>query len=281
MIDEQHNSWLTRLYECVRRTIVAPSDVDGHRPPAELAPIRDRTPVAAAVGDDLQGVPRSLEHWRDLLHQGRRVVMSWDGGPELGAMLAEGEVRLTFDETVWVWLEQDLPEDGRPELGQAMQVMTPCHDALRVIPCRLVEGGHGSSLQVEVSGRTSRLQRRDDVRARVDLPPISAVQLDDAGRPVGLRGLRLIDLSAGGLRALSTEPLSAGDRLRLVLRLDDDAPITPIVEVLIGGLAIQGHFGPLPERDRRRIVQFVYRQELAERRRRQADRDQQAAEGME
>jgi len=39
--------------------------------------------------------------------------------------------------------------------------------------------------------------------------------------------------------------------------------------VLIGGLFVQGQFGPMPERERRRIVQFVYRQELAGRQRAQ------------
>jgi hypothetical protein len=224
--------------------------------------------------------PRQLEHWRDLLHQGRRVVASWDGGPEHGAMLAEGEVRLTFDEIVWIWLDRELPEDGRPVVDQAMQLLTPADDAMRLIPCRLVEGGRGGSLQVEVSGRVSRLQRRGDVRARVNLPPISAVRLSDDGQPLGLLGLQLIDLSAGGIRALCGEPLSTGDRLRLVLRLDDDAPITPLVDVVVGGLGIQGHFASMPERDRRRIVQYVYRQELADRRQRQVDHDAQIAEGM-
>ncbi len=276
MVVEQEQSWLTRLYQRVRRTLIAS---DG----ASDAPVVTERPslLAPRVVDGRTDSPRVLEDWRDLLHQGRRVVVSWDGGPEHGTMLAEGEVRLTFDETVWIWLDRELPDEGRPALHQALQMLTPSDDAMRMIPCRLVEGGHGGSLQVEVSGRISRVQRRDDVRARVDLPPISAVLLDEDGRPLGLLGLQLIDLSAGGIRALCGEPLSSGDRLRLVLRLDDDPPITPIVDVLVGGFGIQGHFAPMPERDRRRIVQYVYRQDLAERRQRLADRDNQTADGTE
>jgi len=271
---EQQQSWLTRLCQRVSRAITGPAQAE-----AQLSVVRPAL-VPDHVVDAVSAGPRPLEHWRDLLHQGRRVVASWDGGPEHGAMLAEGEVRLTFDETVWIWLDRELPEAGRPLVDQAMQLLTPTEDAMRLIPCRLVEGGRGGSLQVEVSGRISRIQRRDDVRARVDLPPISAVRLSEDGKPLGLLGLQLIDLSAGGIRALCAEPLSAGDRLRLVLRLDDGAPITPTVDVLVGGLGIQGHFAPMPERDRRRIVQYVYRQELAERQQRQANHDAQAAEGM-
>src|SRR5690606_12432508 len=102
------------------------------------------------VTEPITPEPRSLEHWRDLLHQGRRVVVSWDGGPQHGTMLAEGEVRLTFDETVWIWLDHELSPLGRPVIDQAMHVLTPCEDAMRLIPCRLVEDGRGGSLQVEI-----------------------------------------------------------------------------------------------------------------------------------
>lgn len=272
MVVEQQTSWLTRFYQRVCRAI---------NPPTQTATAEAPVQVSGQVTHVPLERPRMLENWRDLLHQGRRVVVSWDGGPQHGTMLAEGEVRLTFDETVWIWLDRELSPVARPVVDQAMQVLTPCEDAMRLIPCRLVEDGRGGSLQVEISGRISRLQRRDDVRARVDLPPISAVRLNEAGQPVGLLGLQLIDLSAGGIRALCGEPLAAGTRLRLVLRLDDDAPITPTIDVIVGGLAIQGHFGPMPERDRRRIVQYVYRQELSERRQRRALDAELAAEGME
>jgi c-di-GMP-binding flagellar brake protein YcgR len=42
------------------------------------------------------------------------------------------------------------------------------------------------------------------------------------------------------------------------------------VDVLIGGVFIQGRFDEMPERERRRIVQYVYRQELQGRQRAQA-----------
>jgi c-di-GMP-binding flagellar brake protein YcgR len=87
---------------------------------------------------------------------------------------------------------------------------------------------------------------------------------------MGLLGLDLVDLSAGGIRARVGEPIAAGEQIRLVLRLDNGQPLTPVVDVLIGGQLAQGRFCPMPEVERRRIVQFVYRQELAERQRAEA-----------
>lgn len=209
---------------------------------------------------------RTSEEWQDLMRQGSRVAVTWDGGPHQGSVMAQGEIRLTFDETVWIWLDQELPEESRPAVGQAIQVLAPRSDALRLIPCRLVEESGGGSIQVAISGRVSRLQRRDDVRMRVELPPISAARFTAMGKPLGLLGLTVVDISAGGVRLQTIEMLRAGERLRLMLRLDDGDPITPIVEILVPGTTVQGRFEVISEADRRRIVQYVYRQELAERR---------------
>jgi c-di-GMP-binding flagellar brake protein YcgR len=215
---------------------------------------------------------RINEDWRSLIQQGQRVLVAWDGGPRRGTLQMHGEVRMTFEETVWIWLDEKVSAERRPTLGQAIQVMTARADAMRMIPCRLVEQTKGASFQVAISGRVARVQRRDDVRMRVDLPPVSAVRLSPSGQPVGLLGLNVIDLSAGGIRVQSSEPIRAGENLRLVLRLDDGEPITTAVEILIGGYAPQGRFGTISERDRRRVVQYVYREELAERNRIQAER---------
>ena len=264
MSNEKRESWLQKLYRRATRQVAAPTEPIAFVRPADVSiePAQVATPRSTTL--------RSVEDWRELVRQGRRVILTWDGGPRRGTVTVQGEVRLLFEETVWIWLDQALPEEDRPTVGQAMQVLAPCEDALRLIPCQLVDEGRGSSLQVTVSGRLSRVQRRDDVRARVDLPLVSAVRLGPGGRPVGLLGLELVDLSAGGIRARTGEPIAAGEQLRLVLRLDNGQPLTPIVNVLIGGQLAQGRFNPMPEGERRRIVQFVYRQELAERQRAEA-----------
>jgi hypothetical protein len=262
--DHPRTPWFHRLYQ----RLLGPSG-----PQTEIVQLHERRPVQVVIDPasvEDEGTPemvaRTSEEWQDLMRQGRRVAVTWDGGPHQGSVMAQGEIRLTFEETVWIWLDQELPEASRPAVGQAIQVLAPRPDALRLIPCRLAEASSGGSLQVAISGRVSRLQRRDDVRMRVELPPISAVRLSATGKPLGLLGLTVVDLSAGGIRLRTIETLRTGERLRVVLRLDDGDPITPIVEVLVPGSTAQGRFEVISEADRRRIVQYVYRQELAERR---------------
>jgi hypothetical protein len=255
----KRESWLQRLFRSARRQIPAGRGREPISPSADLTVISSNTAFPGTDG------LRSLENWRNLVRQGQRVVLNWDGGPHRGTVTTEGTVRLTFEDAVWIWLDQQLPDADRPTVGQAMQMLVPSQGAMILIPCQLVDEGRGSSLQVMVSGRLKRIQRRDDVRARVELPPVSAVRLGPGGRPIGLTGLRILDLSAGGIRAHIDEPLASGERIKLSLRLDNGQPLTPTVEILIGGIFAQGRFDPMPERDRKRIVQFVYRQELARR----------------
>ncbi len=263
MTSHHHESWIRRLFGRLRQ-----------QPSVQLAPHQpvDAPIVPNVITEPLPSGTRVNEDWRSLIQQGQRVLVAWDGGPRRGTLQAHGEVRMIFEETVWIWLDDTVPQERRPTLGQAIQVMTARSDAMRLVPCRLVEQSKGTSFQVAVSGRVARVQRRDDVRMRVDLPPVSAVRLSASGKPVGLLGLNVIDLSAGGIRFQSAEPIRAGETLRLVLRIDDDEPLTPTVEILVGGYAAQGRFGSISDADRRRIVQYVYREELAERRRIQAER---------
>ena len=230
MSDRKQQSWLERLKGCL---FGQPATRSGTLTP--LRPV-DVSIVPSQIAEPLAAGPRTVEDWRQLVGQGQRVAVSWDGGPDRGTVMAQGQVRMIFDETVWIWLDRELSEADRPTAEQAIHVLTPREDAMRLVPGRLIEESKGGSLQIAISGRVSRIQRRDDVRARVDLPPVSAVRLNAEGRPTGLLGLRIVDLSAGGVRVSSEEPLEPGDLLRLVLRLDGGQPLTPTVEVLVGGV---------------------------------------------
>ena len=110
-------------------------------------------------------------------------------------------------------------------------------------------------------------------RARVSLPPISAIRLAPNGAPMGVLGGQLLDVSGGGVKIVSTEPLVAAERLRLNLRLDDGPPISSTVAIVDSQAGdrssparAHASFGDLSEVERTRIVQFVYRQELDARR---------------
>jgi c-di-GMP-binding flagellar brake protein YcgR len=217
--------------------------------------------------------PRRGEDWRDLLPPGRRVQVTWvaDGDhaevprASVDALTVNGEVRIVTSDTFWVWFDCDVPRARCPEVGQAIQVFASGPDALRRVPCRVIEDSRGGSVLLAVSGRISRVQRREDVRTTVDLPPVSAVRLGADDGAVGLVGVHLLNLSAGGVRFQTREPLRPVERLRLVLRLDDGPPLTPTVEVVEPGTVARGRFSLMPERDRRRIVQYVYHRELAAR----------------
>src|SRR6266496_2225848 len=143
-----------------------------------------RPPVLGTIDDVLTitspAEQRRDEDWRDLVRSGRRVQVSWvtaDVAAQGEELITRGEVRTIFEETVWIWLDHDLPTDRCPSIGQVVDVLISTGDAMRLVPCRLAETSHGASLQLSVSGRVSRIQRRSDVRAQVDLPPMSAVRL--------------------------------------------------------------------------------------------------------
>jgi len=211
---------------------------------------------------------RRDERWRDLLRPGQQVQATWAAPDDQAGdqqQIVSGRVRAVFGDTIWVWLDREQKVEQCPRIEQAVDLLIAGEDALRLVPCRLLDESRGGSLQVTVSGRISRVQRRDDVRARVEMPPVSAVRLGLDDSPRGLLGVRLLDLSAGGVCFQVPERLATVDRLRLVLHLDDGPPLTPTVEVLESGTVSRGRFSEMPERERRRIVQYVYRQELAER----------------
>ena len=215
--------------------------------------------------------------WRDLLTGGATAQVAWTlvGGLRDGESFdVRAKVRSTLGEDVWLWFEQDLPAHLVPPSGQAVVLRISRPDGLRLIPARVIEDSRGGSLLVAISGRVVRLQRRDHVRAHVALPPVSAVRLAPNGAALGMLGVQLIDVSGGGVQIASTEPLGRDERLRLNLRVDDGPAIPSIVAIvdsdardLLGPVRAHACFGELAERERTRIIQFVYRQELAARRR--------------
>jgi hypothetical protein len=69
-------------------------------------------------------------------------------------LLAQGEVRRTFDDAIWIWLDRNLSTDRRPVVGQTLQVVAACEDTLRLLPCQLVEATRGRSLRVVANGST-------------------------------------------------------------------------------------------------------------------------------
>src|SRR5262245_10430981 len=130
MSDRKQQSWLERLLGSL---FGRPASKSG-----SLTPIRpvDVSIVPAQITELPAAGPRTVEDWRQLVGSGQRVAMSWDGGPGRGAVMAQGQVRTIFDETIWVWLDRELDEADRPRSDQAIQLLAPRDDAMRLVPGR-------------------------------------------------------------------------------------------------------------------------------------------------
>lgn len=111
-------------------------------------------------------------------------------------------------------------------------------------------------LAVTVTGELEHLQRRSWVRAKVQVPVevvTDAVRGDETFRAT------TVDLSAGGARLKTAEPLAAGEDLRLTLWIPG-GPVEVVSRVLqaAGDGTARVAFGPMPEAVGKRLMRFVF-----------------------
>lgn len=144
--------------------------------------------------------------------------------------------------------------DGRPvmvELG-APEAMLRVPATVRV----LVDHPLPIILAVTVSGELEHLQRRTWVRARVQVP---VEVVTDASREEGTFRATTVDLSGGGARLKTSEPLRSGEPLGLTLWLPG-GPVEVDSEVL--GISGDGTarvvFLQVPEAVGKRLMRFVF-----------------------
>src|SRR6185312_8450058 len=105
-------------------------------------------------------------------------------------------------------------------------------------------------------------ERREFFRVMVRLP-VSCAALDDKGR-TSLMVVRSVDLSAGGVKVVTEHSLVAGNRVRVVFRIDDettarlDATVLR-VEFLDDGLRRYAiDFDPVERTVEQRLMRAVY-----------------------
>jgi c-di-GMP-binding flagellar brake protein YcgR len=161
-------------------------------------------------------------------------------------LLGDPTVRLTF-----------VRKDGLYEMSGSLQVVEPG------------EGEDTAHLVVRVADEASRTQRRDFVRRDASLN----AELEWNGSRV-----RCVtkEVSGGGVSVLFPEPppVSEGTEFRLALNLPDGREAIRamcrtkyIREILRGSRWLAGsQFIEIAEEDRQRIVRFVFRLELAQKR---------------
>ncbi|MCS6800590.1 MAG: PilZ domain-containing protein [Chloroflexota bacterium] len=178
-----------------------------------------------------------------------------------------------YTDRVALWLPECRDPAALPRPGETVSLRIPLDNGLYVAPCRVetapVLYSLGASLHLRVTGAPERLQRRQFRRVRVNIVGMPATRLDEDDRPAGELVVDILDIGGGGMRFRTSESLAAGDRLAVSIQLLPDQLIRAVATVLAPGEE-PGHyrsrFSRIAERDVQRIVQFVFMQEVAERR---------------
>jgi PilZ domain len=133
--------------------------------------------------------------------------------------------------------------------------------------CRIVgdaETAAGDSLRVAAKGVVELIQRRDHVRVDAYVP-VTYKPYGQDGRTVTANTL---ELSGGGFRLAAAEGLRLGDMLRFTVDLGEgESPLAAVAEVVREGTDDEFgmRFVEILERDRDRLVRWVFARERLER----------------
>lgn len=197
--------------------------------------------------------------------------VAWHDGDQ--ERLVTGLLGDCYTDRVSVWLPECRDLAGLPAVGAVVSLRIPLDNGLYVAPCRVesqpVVYSLGASLPLRVTGPPERLQRRQFRRVRVNIVGMPATRIDADGRPAGEMTIDIVDLGGGGMRFRADEPLVDGDRLAVSIQLLPDQLVRAVVTVLAAADQpgeYRCRFSAIAERDVQRIVQFVFMQEVAQRR---------------
>lgn len=208
----------------------------------------------------LTSVPKLRVYWTN---EGEdRVIFGTLQGTEIS--------RLLF------WPSRDDANDLRPQPGQMVTIEAPTEQGIFEIPAQIIPTDLLGCVSLTLAGKMRRIQRRQFVRVQIDGVCIQGWLLDDFSSPVEALTVSLMDLSGGGVRFSTHIPLEAGYRLRLPLSLIGEPLLVPevaIVDSFVDSSGAgtrhvnRGYFRDIREPDRERVVQFVMREQLTQRRR--------------
>jgi PilZ domain len=121
----------------------------------------------------------------------------------------------------------------------------------------------GSALRVNATGTIELIQRRDYVRVEAFVPVSYNPDGPDGWTATG----HTLDVSGGGFQVTEAEGLRLGDMLRFTLDLGEgEDPVAAVAcAVREAGESGEGTFGmrfvEIPERDRQRVVRWVFARE--------------------
>ena len=128
-------------------------------------------------------------------------------------------------------------------------------------------------LVLKTEGSWERVQRRWDVRLQVTIDPLEAVLMEEEQQvPVEVT---ILDISAGGLLLRSRRPMAPWSKLHIKFELpgfppplETEAEVTRDVTVQDGPLEchrIGVRFVNLHERDKNRIIRFIFQEQVRRR----------------
>lgn len=117
-----------------------------------------------------------------------------------------------------------------------------------------------------------RHERREYYRVPIALKPLEAMLANAAGEPVRPLDAVVVDISGGGMQFTDPHPLAPGARVRFTLPLDGlGAPVAVVAKVVNVHQPEEGRslyrfnarFEGLRESERQRLVRYVFRQQIA------------------
>lgn len=155
--------------------------------------------------------------------------------------------------------------------GSSVEVRVCRNDAIYMYSTeilRRVEEGGLKGLVLPMPNKITRMQRRGDVRVEVSLPAELWIYDSPQKEQWKVLPVRIIDLSAGGLRIELSQELSGDFLMDAIFSIPGDELIRLSCRYIRGGrLASIGRywaalrFDPIKEHEKKRILKFVFQKQ--------------------
>lgn len=227
--------------------------------------------IAARAGEGRVGhpVPDVVD-----LPPGTILKVSPPGDP-LGAAY-EATVRSVLPSGLRLGLPQRDDRTLELEAGARLTMFTTVHGNVYRFQSnvRMVQTDEDAFV-IEHPREAERTERREFYRLVTRITPRRCALLDDEGREVKQIPTVILDLSGGGVLMQATEFVTPGARIRLLFELDGDPLEMDVAAIVLSGnrpasnarqFRLHCQFLELSKSEMERLVRFIYRQQVALRR---------------
>lgn len=209
----------------------------------------------------------------------QRVMLRWRTY-EGDLVSVPGQIQDFEASTIDLWYDRSAPGYQPFDSRQKLEVLVPIDSALLVVEVVVRRRVPIDRIIVEVNGQPVRTQRRQYVRERVGVEVQASLQRDSAETLPPAR-IRLVDISAGGVCFRSSQPIEPGERVQLAIALAADLTFEAVAQIVACEPTAAGDdgteqqlpytvracFPELPERERQRILRYVFQRQAQARQR--------------